>query len=85
MLIIARGVRSREEGLAVLELLDPAGQARACAVWARETRTRPIAFEQLAKLARDPAGAADARRVIGLLSAREEFVPWLRMHGLLPE
>ena len=85
MLIIARGVRSPDEGNAVLDLLDPAAQLRACAIWATVPRTRPIAFERLARLASDPALSDQARAILHQLERRPDLVPWLRMHALAAE
>lgn len=81
----AGGVRSPEEGLALLEQLSPAERVGACAAWVRVPRTRPIAFGELARLRLDPVAGPLAQAAIRDLARQPSLAPWLRMHALLPD
>lgn len=85
LFIVGLRLRSSDEARAALDVLDPHAQLRACAIWARIPRTRPIAFERLAALATHPALSDELTQTFRTLSADPELIPWLRMHALVSE
>lgn len=64
-----------------LDALPPRTQLAVCEVWAHRKTLRPIAFNRLRALAREPDLAPDAALVFDRLSANPDLAPWLSSYA----